>query len=101
MEAMFQPYRLGNLELANRFVFPPIKAGYGMPGGGVTGRQVTYYQQIAQNGPGIIILEPVSVTPEGREHPKQICVHLPGSVEDCPFSALRSVERYSGRNRHG
>ena len=25
MEAMFQPYRLGNLELANRFVFPPFQ----------------------------------------------------------------------------
>lgn len=80
MEAMFQPYRLGNLELANRFVFPPIKTGYGMPGGIVTDRQLIYYRRIARNGPGVIILEPVSVTPEGREHPKQLCVHLPESA---------------------
>ena len=82
MDAMFQPYRLGSLELANRFVFPPIKTGYGMPGGVVTDRQLTYYQQIARNGPGIVILEPVSVTPEGREHPKQLCVHLPENVAE-------------------
>ena len=82
MDAMFQPYRLGNLLLANRFVFPPIKTGYGMPGGIVTDRQLIYYRQIARNGPAVIILEPVSVTPEGREHPKQLCVHLPESVAE-------------------
>jgi 2,4-dienoyl-CoA reductase-like NADH-dependent reductase (Old Yellow Enzyme family)/thioredoxin reductase len=80
MEAMFQPYRLGNLELANRFVFPPIKTGYGKLGGIVTDRQLIFYRQIARNGPAVIILEPVSVTPEGREHPKQLCVHLSESV---------------------
>jgi len=82
MEAMFQPYRLANLDLTNRFVFPPIKTGYGMPGGVVTDRQLIYYRQIARNGPAVIILEPVSVTPEGREHPKQLCVHLPESVAE-------------------
>ncbi|MFO7688467.1 MAG: FAD-dependent oxidoreductase [Desulfobacterales bacterium] len=82
MEAMFQPYRLGNLELANRFVFPPIKTGYGKLGGIVTDRQLIFYRQIARNGPAVIILEPVSVTPEGREHPKQLCVHLSESVAE-------------------
>ncbi|MDZ7579220.1 MAG: FAD-dependent oxidoreductase [Deltaproteobacteria bacterium] len=82
MEAMFQPYRLGNLELTNRFVFPPIKTGYGKLGGIVTDRQLIFYRQIARNGPAVIILEPVSVTPEGREHPKQLCVHLSESVAE-------------------
>ena len=27
-----------------------------------------------------MILEPVAVTPNGKEHPKQLCVHLPESV---------------------
>jgi 2,4-dienoyl-CoA reductase-like NADH-dependent reductase (Old Yellow Enzyme family)/thioredoxin reductase len=80
MEAMFQPYPLGNLKLANRFVFPPIKTGYGKPGGIVTDRQLGYYQQISRNGPAIVVIEPVAVTSEGREHPKQLCVHLPDSV---------------------
>jgi 2,4-dienoyl-CoA reductase-like NADH-dependent reductase (Old Yellow Enzyme family) len=44
MEATFHPYRLGNLKLANRFVFPPIKTGYGMPAGVVTDRQLVYHQ---------------------------------------------------------
>lgn len=48
----------------------------------MTDRQLLFYRQIAKAGPGLIILEPVSVTPEGREHPKQLCVHLPGSVAE-------------------
>ncbi|MEE4261099.1 MAG: hypothetical protein V2I56_00295, partial [Desulfobacteraceae bacterium] len=82
MNFMFDGYTLGNLNLANRFVFPPIKTAYGKPRGIVTERQLAFYRQIARNGPGLIILEPVSVTPEGREHPKQLCIHLPESVSE-------------------
>jgi len=80
MKDLFEPFSLGPIKLANRFVFPPIKLGYGDPDGTVTGRQLLFYRQIAQHGPAVIILEPVSVTPDGREHPRQLCVHLPESV---------------------
>jgi 2,4-dienoyl-CoA reductase-like NADH-dependent reductase (Old Yellow Enzyme family)/thioredoxin reductase len=82
MERMFNGFTLGNLEIANRFVFPPVKLGYGEPNGTVTDRQLTFYKQIARNGPGLVIIEPVSVTADGREHPKQPCVHLPESVSE-------------------
>jgi 2,4-dienoyl-CoA reductase-like NADH-dependent reductase (Old Yellow Enzyme family) len=32
-EDLFRPFFLGTLTLANRFVFPPIKLGYGNPDG--------------------------------------------------------------------
>lgn len=79
MRRMFEKFTLGSLELANRFVFPPIKLGYGNPDGTVTDRQLNFYRRIAKGGPGLIIIEPVSVTADGREHPKQPCIHLPGS----------------------
>ena len=82
MKRMFDTFGLGNLELANRFVFPPIKLGYGNPDGTVTDRQLNFYQQIAKSGPGLVIIEPVSVTADGREHPKQPCVHLPESAAE-------------------
>lgn len=82
MNTLFEPFRLGNVELSNRFVFPPIKLAYGNPDGTVTNRQLIFYAQIAQNGPGILILEPVSVTPEGKEHPRQLCIHLEQSEEE-------------------
>jgi 2,4-dienoyl-CoA reductase-like NADH-dependent reductase (Old Yellow Enzyme family)/thioredoxin reductase len=82
MERMFSGFNLGNLELVNRFVLPPIKLAYGNPDGTVTERQLTFYQQIARNGPGILILEPVSVTADGREHPRQPCIHLSESATE-------------------
>ena len=82
MKRMFKGFKLGDLELVNRFVFPPIKLGYGNPDGTVTKRQLIFYQQIARSGPGLVIIEPVSVTANGREHPKQPCVHLPESVTE-------------------
>lgn len=82
MQDLFTPMTLGPLTLANRFVFPPIKTASGTPGGQVTDRQVTFYRQIAQQGPAIVILEPVAVTADGREHPRQLCVHLDDSVAE-------------------
>ena len=80
MKRMFETFKLGKLALVNRFVFPPVKIGRGNPDGTVTDRQLTFYQQIARSGPGVVIIEPVSVTADGREHPKQPCIHLPESV---------------------
>ncbi len=75
MERLFERFKLGKLDLSNRFVFPPIKTGYGNPDGTVTDRQIAFYRQIAAEGPGILIIEPAAVTPDGREHPKQLSVH--------------------------
>jgi len=93
MKRMFDTFGLGNLELANRFVFPPIKLGYGNPDGTVTDRQLNFYQQIAKSGPGLVIIEPVSVTADGREHPKQPCVHLPESAAELKRSLTSFTER--------
>ena len=46
MESMFKEFRLGNMELVNRFAFPPIKLGYGNSDGTVTDRQLKFYQQM-------------------------------------------------------
>ena len=82
MKQFFESFSVGGLKLANRFVFPPIKTGYGAPDGKVTERQLTYYRQIAADGPAIVILEPAAVTPDGREHPKQVSVHFPHSRDE-------------------
>ena len=82
MQRLFEPQTLGTLTLANRFIFPPIKTAYGTPKGNVTDQHLTFYRQLAHEGPGLLIVEPVSVTAEGKEHPKQICVHLPESADE-------------------
>jgi 2,4-dienoyl-CoA reductase-like NADH-dependent reductase (Old Yellow Enzyme family)/thioredoxin reductase len=79
---MFKEVYLGRLRLDNRFVLPPLKLAYGKPDGSVTDRQLIFYRQIAEKGPGLVIAEPVAVTQDGREHPKQLCVHLADSVAE-------------------
>ena len=82
MQEMFVATTLGTLKLANRFIFPPIKTAYGTPQGKVTDFHLSYYRRIACNGPALVILEPVAVTADGKEHPKQLCVHLPDSAAE-------------------
>ena len=82
MQRLFETMALGNLTLANRFIFPPVKTAYGTPKGNVTDGHLTYYRQIAENGPGLLIIEPVAVTVEGKEHPKQLCIHFPESADE-------------------
>ncbi|MBN1850030.1 MAG: FAD-dependent oxidoreductase [Deltaproteobacteria bacterium] len=82
MKRLFEAFNLGSARMVNHFLFPPIKLAYGNPDGTVTDRQLLFYHQISKNGPAIVILEPVSVTPEGREHPRQLCIHLPESAKE-------------------
>ena len=82
MERLFEEFSLGTARMGNRFLFPPIKLGYGGLDGTVTDRQLLFYQQISKQGPAVVIPEPVSVTPEGKEHPKQLCIHLQGSATE-------------------
>ena len=72
MERFFQPIRLGSLNLKNRFIMPPIKTAYGTPEGKVTQRHLNFYNNVSQGGASLIILEPVSVLKNGKEHPKQL-----------------------------
>ncbi len=82
MADLFAPISIGPLELVNRFVFPPIKTAFGNPAGEVTDRHLAFYDRIADGGPGLLILEPVAVTEEGREHPKQLTVHHEKSASE-------------------
>jgi 2,4-dienoyl-CoA reductase-like NADH-dependent reductase (Old Yellow Enzyme family)/thioredoxin reductase len=82
MSGIFSSALLGPVELPNRFVFPPIKTAFGKPSGEVSERHLLFYSRIAQDGPGLVILEPVSVTEDGREHPKQLVIHLNESTSE-------------------
>ena len=75
------PAKLGNLSLKNRYIMAPVKTAYGNLKGEVGKRHIIYYTNIAKGGVSLVILEPVSVSQSGKEHPKQLTIHLPHSVE--------------------
>jgi len=62
---LFKPFRLGQLELKNRIVMPPMVTNYGSEDGFVTEELKHYYAARARGGVGLIIVEATCV--ESRE----------------------------------
>ncbi len=66
---------IGDLELKNRMIMAPVKTAFGEPGGKITEKQIRFYDRISSGGISMIILEPVAVLKNGREHPKQLTLN--------------------------
>jgi 2,4-dienoyl-CoA reductase-like NADH-dependent reductase (Old Yellow Enzyme family)/thioredoxin reductase len=54
---LFQPGRIGSLELKNRLVMPPMATNYALKDGSVTPRQIEHYAERAKGGVGLVIVE--------------------------------------------
>ena len=74
MTDLLEPWTLDSLPLRNRIWMAPLKTAFGTPEGRVTERHLHFYGRIARGGAGLVIIEPVPVRWEGREHPKQLAV---------------------------
>lgn len=69
---LFEPVRIGGLELENRAVMPAMGTGYGSSDGSVTERLVTYLARRAAGGAGLIITEVCAVDRRGKGFPSEI-----------------------------
>lgn len=77
-----RPWTIGSLELRNRIWMAPVKTALGTPEGRVTERHLHFYRRVARGGAALVIIEPVAVRWEGREHPRQLAVTRPDSAAD-------------------
>jgi len=75
-----QPIKVGGKEFKNRYIVAPVKTAYASLEGEVNDRHLRYYDNLSKGGAGLIIVEPVSVSLSGKEHPKQINIHTDHSV---------------------
>lgn len=62
---LFQPIRIGGLDIANRIVIAPM-CQYSAEDGRMTDWHLTHLGMLAQSGAGILTIEATAVTPEGR-----------------------------------
>ena len=65
MPHLFDPYRIGNLELANRIAIAPM-CQYSAQEGSATDWHMIHLGHMALSGAGLLIIEATAVSPEGR-----------------------------------
>lgn len=67
LERVFEPIRIGKMEVDNRFVFAPIDSKLGNDTGGTTQRHVDYHVARSKGGVGLIIIDNLAIEwPRGK-----------------------------------
>jgi len=75
-QVLFQPLKIGKLEVKNRLSVPPMGSGFAADGGGVSDRLIKYHEARARGGFGLIIIEVTAVDGErGLGSVHQLCLH--------------------------
>lgn len=93
MSALFSPYALGPLTLANRIVIAPM-CQYSCDEGLAGDWHLMHLGQLALSGAGLLIVEATAVTPEGRITPG--CLGLWNDAQaDALGRVLAAVRRHS------
>ncbi|MDD5127592.1 MAG: FAD-dependent oxidoreductase [Dehalococcoidales bacterium] len=69
---LFEPGKIGGMELKNRIVMPPMYTGYATDKGQVTQRLIDYYEARARGGAGLVIIEITSPYAVGRTYQFQL-----------------------------
>ena len=84
--ALFSPFRLGSLALANRIVMAPMETNMSGPDGSVTDRMIAYYAERAAGGAGLVTVE-------------FTCVDRPAGLGASPQLSLDSDDLIAGHRR--
>lgn len=72
---LFEPTKIGRMEVKNRIVCPPMCTIYGTDDGFSNERLKGFYELRARGGAGLIIVEPVYLMfPEGRLRPGDLAI---------------------------
>lgn len=74
MSGLFDPIRIGKLELGNRVVMAPMLVGWATTKGEVTDRLIEHYVARAKGGVGLIITEACCPDPKGRATKRDLLI---------------------------
>jgi 2,4-dienoyl-CoA reductase-like NADH-dependent reductase (Old Yellow Enzyme family)/thioredoxin reductase len=74
MGKLFEPIKIGTIELKNRIVMPPMGTNFSTEDGCATKRLVNYHVERAKGGVGLIIVEGAYVEPKGKGSVRQLAV---------------------------
>ncbi|HSW41783.1 MAG TPA: FAD-dependent oxidoreductase [Patescibacteria group bacterium] len=63
---LFSPTKIGAMEVANRFVVPPMGTNLANPDGTISDQFIAYYEARAKGGWGLLIVEVTAIDPLGK-----------------------------------
>lgn len=92
---LFQPARIGRLEVRNRIIGSPMERNYCTAEGRVTQRYVDYMVARARGGAGLMYTEATYVDPRGKGRTYQMGLHDDDLVPDLA-RLVRAVHREGG-----
>lgn len=80
-EAMFNPIKIGPMEVKNRFVVPPMGNNFANTDGTLSDQSVAYYSERAKGGFGLITIEATVVHKGAKGGPRKPCLYDDSSIE--------------------
>jgi len=75
MVDLFKPYRIGGLEIRNRFIRSATTSAWSDENGVVRDEIIRYYEELAAGGVGLIIKGHLYVDPRGKAHNGMAGIH--------------------------
>ena len=100
-EAMFQPVKIGNMTVPNRFVMSPMGNNFANTDGKMSERSAAYYGARAKGGFGLITFEATVVYKEAKGGPRKPCLFSDDTVirkgRRFPFSFSMQVRKETPR----
>ena len=75
---IFTPIKIGNVEIKNRIMFPPLTTSFEERGGIITPTAIEFYREIAKGGTGLIVIGDVSAVAAFSKTPT---LHHDGLIE--------------------
>ncbi|MBW2057062.1 MAG: FAD-dependent oxidoreductase [Deltaproteobacteria bacterium] len=74
LDRLFSPLSIGELQVPNRIVMPPMATNYASPEGFPTDRQIAYYVERARGGVGYLTVEHTGILQQGKASPNMLLI---------------------------
>jgi 2,4-dienoyl-CoA reductase-like NADH-dependent reductase (Old Yellow Enzyme family) len=74
-QKLMHPITIGKTTIPNRIVFPPVQTNYAAENGEATDRLVRFYETIAQNKVGLVIVGATGISPFSRLGDHAFCLY--------------------------
>src|SRR5512137_1389647 len=86
MVDLFKPYKIGELQIRNRFIRSATTSAWSDENGIIRYEVIPHYEQLAEGGVGLIIKGHLYVDPRGKAH-----VGMAGIHDDAVVPRLREL----------